>query len=326
MLDDDDLESPGVFRSYLELLRLPNVPTAMADVAMGFLILSPQLVPGAYAPGSDALTRRGCWLLGFLLASSALLYAAGVVLNDLMDVERDREERPNRPLPAGRISLRAARWLGGEMLLAGTALSCAMAWSLRQPRAAIVAVALAVAILLYNRVLKRTPLRSLAMGGCRALNVLLGMSVLAGPLEGQHWLVAGAIGLYVAGITWFAKEEVRRSDRRRLAAAAAVMMAAVASLAFLPHWREAVIPAIELEPSGWYVLLGLLGGIILMRCLWAIAEPSPGRVRVAVGQAILSLVFLDAAVTYAARGPYWACAILVLLAPAVLLRLWIDVT
>jgi 4-hydroxybenzoate polyprenyltransferase len=229
-------------------------------------------------------------------------------------------------LPAGRVSLRAARWLGGEMLLVGTVLPCAMAWSLQQPRPAIVAAALALAILLYNRVLKRTPLRSLAMGGCRMLNVLLGMSVMAGPLEGQHWLVAGAIGLYVAGITWFAREEVLRSDRRRLAAAAVVMMAGVGLLAFLPHWPESVIRAIQLDPSGWYVLVGLLGGIILMRCLWAIAEPSPGRVRVAVGQAILSLVFLDAAITYAARGPYWACALLVLLAPAVLLRLWINAT
>jgi 4-hydroxybenzoate polyprenyltransferase len=334
MPDDDAPASPSVLRSYLHLLRLPNIPTAMADVAMGFLLVSPQLVPGAWTI-ADELTRRGCWMLGFLLASSALLYAAGVVLNDLMDVERDREERPDRPLPAGRVSLRAARWLGGEMLLAGTALPCAMAWSLRQPRPAIVAAALALLILLYNRVLKRTPLRSLAMGGCRALNVLLGMSVMAGPqagflggwpLEGQHWLVAGAIGLYVAGITWFAREEVLRSDRRRLAAAAAVMMAGVGLLAFLPHWPEGVIRAIELDPSGWYLLLGLLGGIILMRCLWAIAEPSPGRVRVAVGQAILSLVFLDAAVSYAARGPYWACAILVLLIPTVLLRLWIDVT
>jgi 4-hydroxybenzoate polyprenyltransferase len=333
MVSDDDFQSsPGALRSYAQLLRLPNLPTAMADVAMGFLLVGPQGLPGAWTVAGD-LTQAGRWMLGFLLVAAALLYAAGVVLNDLMDVERDRQERPDRPLPSGRVSLRAARWLGSEMLLAGAALACAIAWSLRQPRPAIVAVALALLILLYNRVLKHTPLRSLAMGGCRSLNVLLGMSIMAGPpaagpwhwpLGGEHWLVAAAIGLYVAGITWFAKEEVLRSDRRRLVAATLVMMAGVALLALLPQWPEAVITAIQLDATGWYALVGLLGAIILMRCLWAVAEPSPGRVRVAVAQAILSLIFLDAALTYAARGPYWACAVLMLLVPAVVLRFWIE--
>ena len=44
---DDALESclhcrtGSTFRSYLELMRLPNVFTAMADVAMGFLFVQP---------------------------------------------------------------------------------------------------------------------------------------------------------------------------------------------------------------------------------------------------------------------------------------------
>jgi len=329
MPDYDAPPSPGVFRSYLQLLRAPNIPTAMADVTMGFLLVSPSLLPGAWTVSGE-LTRAGWWMLGLLLASSGLLYAAGVVLNDLMDLERDRQERPDRPLPSGRVSLRAARWLGGEMLLVGTALPCAMAWKLWQLRPDIVslrpagvAVGLALAILLYDGLLKRTLLGPLAMGGCRMLNVLLGMSVAAGRLEGQHWLVAGAIGLYVAGVTWFAREEVLRSDRRRLAAATVVMAAGVGLLAFLPQLR----PEILVFPSGWYFLVAALDAIIVMRCLTAVVEPSPGRVRVAVGQAILSLVFLDVAVTLAARG-LWAGALLFLflLVPAVVLRLWIDAT
>ena len=38
-----------------------------------------------------------------LVAASVFLYLAGMVLNDVYDVEIDRRERPDRPLPSGRI-------------------------------------------------------------------------------------------------------------------------------------------------------------------------------------------------------------------------------
>ena len=53
------------------------------------------------------------------------------------------------------------------------------------------------------------------MGGCRLLNVLLGAST-GLPLLGEwnvvgfgvpHLIVAGGIGLYIAGVTWFARTE-----------------------------------------------------------------------------------------------------------------------
>ena len=45
------------------------------------------------------------WTIGLLAAASALLYSAGMVLNDVFDVELDRQEQPYRPLPSGRIPL-----------------------------------------------------------------------------------------------------------------------------------------------------------------------------------------------------------------------------
>ena len=72
---------------YLRLVRLPNVFTALADVTMGFLFVHHTLQPLAvFLP---------------LAAASALLYSAGMVLNDVWDVELDRRERPERPLPSG---------------------------------------------------------------------------------------------------------------------------------------------------------------------------------------------------------------------------------
>ena len=77
-------------RDYLELMRLPNVFTSMADVAMGFLFVR------------ELATAIDAWLLAVLLGASSLLYLAGVVLNDVFDLELDSRERPDRPLPSGR--------------------------------------------------------------------------------------------------------------------------------------------------------------------------------------------------------------------------------
>ena len=140
-----------------ELVRLPNLFTAMADVAMGFLFVQPRFGRKLWMHIETMLTPLGMWVLGLLVAASSLLYAAGVVLNDVFDVERDRDERPERPLPSGRISLRAARWLGWELLLLGTvAAGCASACSSACRGRPSVAVLLAGCIVLYDAVLKRT--------------------------------------------------------------------------------------------------------------------------------------------------------------------------
>ena len=75
-------------RPYLELVRPPNVTTAVGDVLAGYA------VAGARWPGS----------LAWLLAATVCLYAGGIVLNDVFDPDIDRVERPERPLPSGRVT------------------------------------------------------------------------------------------------------------------------------------------------------------------------------------------------------------------------------
>ncbi len=111
------LRSGSAFRSYLELMRLPNVFTAVADVAMGFLFV--QSSDWRWDPWHDS------WTLALLIAASSLLYIAGVVLNDVFDLEIDRKERPERPLPSGRVPLWAARLLGWKLLVVGMLLGIA---------------------------------------------------------------------------------------------------------------------------------------------------------------------------------------------------------
>src|SRR6476646_9795012 len=96
-------------RAFLQLCRAPNVLTAAADVLMGYLFTHPDLEP------------RVVSLL--LIAASCLFYTAGMVLNDVFDLEIDARERPQRPLPSGRVSVRVAGRLGAALLLVGGALA-----------------------------------------------------------------------------------------------------------------------------------------------------------------------------------------------------------
>ena len=141
----------------------------MADVAMGFLFVQAADWKWDHVVATLAT-------LAMLIAASSLLYIAGVVLNDVFDLEIDRRERPERPMPSGRVSLDAARRLGWRLLVLGVALGTGAVFFTGQLRPGVVAALLATVILLYDAWLKRTPLGPLAMGACRMLNVLLGMS------------------------------------------------------------------------------------------------------------------------------------------------------
>ena len=184
------------------------------------------------------------------------------------------------------------------------------------------ACGLAACIVLYNAGAKRTPAGPVVMGGCRMLNVLMGMSVVATAWGPEHYLVAGAIGVYITGLTWFARTEATESRPTQLGLATAVMMAGIAMLAWLPDVSQRVVPL----PDKWRLFLTIIGMLIGWRCVRATIDPTPGHVQTAVGLAILSLVVLDAAACYAVCGMRPALMILVLLLPAMVAGRWIRMT
>lgn len=306
--------------TWLRLLRLPNVFTALADVTMGFLFVRQSLEPlGAFI----------C-----IAAASALIYTAGMVLNDVFDIDIDARERPQRPLPSGAIRLPLARALGFAMLALGVLFGwlAGLAFpELDAPtwRSGMVASLLAALVILYDAWLKRTPLGPLGMGACRFANVLLGMSLAgevaaAGPLgyTPAQLLVAGGIGLYIVGVTWLARNEAGRSSAWQLLAAMTVMAAGVALLAALPRWQPVVFNESWMYP----LLMALLGLTVLRRCLSAVLEPSPQRVQIAVKHSILSLIWFDAALVAAVAPMPYAFGIAALLIPALLLGRWVYST
>lgn len=303
-----DQPEPATLLDYARLLRIPNVFTAMADIFLGFLFTHQ-----SFQPLPLFLT---------LLLSSSLMYMAGMVLNDVYDLEIDKVERPERPLPSGVIDVRWAHTLGLTLLFLGLLTGVGAGVAIGSLRPAMVATALALLVFAYDRVLKKTPLGPLAMGGCRMLNVLLGMSTLSGEWGLVHVVVAGGLGLYIAGVTWFAKSEAEESNRAVLSLATVVILLGIALLAMFPEF----MPPVDRDLLRWRMLLGVVAFFVGLRLVAAILDPSPGRVQVAIKNCLLSLVVLDAAVAVVVCPLAFGVAILALLAPAMILGRWVYST
>jgi 4-hydroxybenzoate polyprenyltransferase len=244
----------------------------------------------------------------------------------VFDYRVDLEQRPERPLPSGRIGRGLACWLGLEFLLLGAAAAWLAAYLLGRLLPGVVGTLLVGCILLYDAWAKRTPLGPVSMGACRTFNVLLGMSVADFGWREAEWIVALGLGVYVTGVTWFARTESRTSNRWQLGAATAVMLAGIGMLGTLPEWFGRIQPPFQDEPSRWYLLMGMLGTLIGWRCVRAVFDPRPYFVRNAVRQAILSIVVLDAANACAARGLWAAIGILLLLVPTMAAGQWFEST
>lgn len=306
------------WKAYLQLFRLPNVFTALADVVLGYLLTH------------ESFSAWG--VLAALLGSSAALYTAGMVLNDVFDLETDTRLRPERPLPSGRINAVWARWLGFELLLAGVLLGCVAGYLGSTAWPAITAAALAAMVLFYDYVLKQTTVTPLAMGACRTLNILLGASAGAIAWHSMHVVIALGVGLYIVGVTWFARTEASASRRGPLVGALMVMLAGIALLAAYPAWASETLPRWALpgyaagQPDRWRLLWIVVAGLVTWRCVWAILDPVPQRVQYAVRQCILSLILLDSAAVLGVQGTEAAVAILFLILPAMFLGRWIYST
>ena len=102
------------------------------------------LVGGLVARGAGISVPSILWLfLALAGVSTALITAGGNVLNDLLDLEGDRVNHPDRPLVTGEISVGSARALAVILFVGGTLVAVPVAFS--EP---LVAAILAAAILL----------------------------------------------------------------------------------------------------------------------------------------------------------------------------------
>lgn len=301
-----------------QLLRLSNVFTAMADVWMGYILVMYRLEPIEI-------------LLGLTLCS-ALLYTAGMVLNDVVDAEVDARERPERPIPSGKISRCWANILGWNLLIAGLLVSFVMSLLGNSAAPGIIAWGLCVLIVSYNAWFKNTWLGPFALAACRAGNVMLGMSPLIIQLDTFDFIFldipfapALGIGCYVCGFSFFAREEHAPKQRSLLGVGLFFVVCGFVILATAPWWEFAA-SLLAVPTWQWFVLWGALGGLVLRKFVAALFQPTSRKVQQAVGYAILMLIPIDAAFCWGYADWEWAAMVLALLLPARVFSRWLRVT
>ena len=144
-------------------MRPANIVTAIADILAGV----------AVAYGSiGSIDNSGYSNLFLLIVATVGLYGGGVVFNDVFDAELDRIERPERPIPRGDISIKSAALLA--ILLYLVAILSAFTVSIVSGAIAIIVACLAT---FYDKYGKHMgAVGPLAMGSCRAGNLMLGVS------------------------------------------------------------------------------------------------------------------------------------------------------
>lgn len=296
--------------AWWQILRAANVFTAISNVIAGFL-----LIEGGWQP---------LGLLVLLMVASALLYEAGMVLNDVCDAQLDAKERPERPIPSGRISKAAAKRVGIALLVGGVACAHLVSVVTRQWQTAQVSLALAATIVGYNVGLKSTRFGPLAMGGCRFLNVLLGASIAGTLATGVTaiWLFAWGIFFHTYGLTRIARQEADSID---------IVDLWIGSIAVLlcPTWIMGLPLTLDqphISTIIWVFLCLLLlacAGLLVYRL---VNSPEQTLVRRSVGQLIRSFIVIDAAVSALAAGWPAGLAVLSLYLPTRLMARRIPMT
>lgn len=180
-----------MLRPWLELARISNLPTVWTNVLAGWLL---------------GFGRWEWQPLLWLLLGGSLMYTAGMILNDAADIRWDLENRKERPIPSGRVSLATAWTVGLVMLFGGAALAVWGAGACIWLTGALVAV-----ILAYDLFHKPWSGSVLLMGSCRTLLYLVAGSAVTGGLgwtsHRELCIKAIALGAYIVGVSLAARYE-----------------------------------------------------------------------------------------------------------------------
>ncbi|MFJ2607526.1 SCO3242 family prenyltransferase [Streptomyces sp. NPDC091279] len=258
----------------------------LADLASLVRMPAALSVPGDVLAGAVAGGGRPHPRVVVTMASSVALYWAGMALNDYADASVDAVERPQRPVPSGRVGRRTALAVAGGLTAAGLGLAALAGGR----RALGVAVPLTGLVWAYDLRLKSTPAGPAAMAGARTLNVL------AGAAPGQRAAALPAallVGAHTYTLTALSRHEVTGAPPALPVATLAGSTATAVATAVLPGVRRRSSAARVGAAVG---ALGYLASYGTAQAR-AVREPSAANVQNAVGTGIMALMPLQAALT-----------------------------
>jgi hypothetical protein len=255
------------WRAWLQLARVSNTPNVVSNAVAGAAL--------AGSTGEVALPA----------IAMVLFYTAGMMLNDVADAELDRRQRPERPIPSGAITPRAALTVVCALMAAGLGLLASEGLA-----PLLVGAGLVGLIVLYDLWHKGNPISPGLMAGCRALVYVIAGLVIVDSLPGELWGGAALLFVYVVGLTQVAKVEGG-------GILGAWPVAAV--LAPVVYW------AFQLPTAASFLLLAVFAAWVL----WALHYVRAGRIGPAVGSLIAGIALFDAVAVVSVEGSAAAVAV-----------------
>jgi 4-hydroxybenzoate polyprenyltransferase len=252
----------------LKLARISNLPTVWSNVLAAAAITGAPLSPE----------------VALVALAMSLFYTGGMFLNDAFDREIDARERPSRPIPAGEAAATHVFAIGFGALGAGAALIAAVSTA-----ALPWALLLIIAIVFYDMFHKGNPVAPLVMGACRALVYVATAAALGASFDHGLALAAAALGAYVAGLTYAAKQEALN----RLGSVWPLALLAAPFLRALPESADAIVLA----------ALAAFAVAVALAIHWLMRR-HPGDVGRAVSLLIAAIALCDA-LSAATAGAAW---------------------
>jgi len=254
------------------MMRPGSVISAVADVLAGVTIA------GRFESGLD----KNLLNILLLCVATKLLYAGGIVYNDVFDAGFDAVVHPRRPIPSGAIKLSQAKPFGFILLLAGIALA-----GIGSNAGGFIAIGITFFALLYNKWGKNNAiLGPLNLGICRGLNLILGMSIV--PFELQQWYLLALVPvIYIYAVTLISRGGVHGGHTQNLNIGALLYTAVIGAILYQANINgELNMTVLFLIPFGLLILIPLSG---------AMQHATAANVAKAAKSGMLALILMDAA-------------------------------
>ena len=277
-------------RGWFQLLRLPHLFTVPGDPLIGFL----------FAGGLMNNVRGFAGIATVCFISSAMSLF-GIITNDLADIQLDMTEHPDRPLPRGVISPRAASYAAQLCFWAAVVPSLFLGW-----RFFFVTLVALASIYSYNFYVKYRPKRASVMMAVMR-DLMFGLGILIVPdisLRRILMLVVYGVGLflYYCGLNEITRSEklskmVRPGGGKMLAGACCCVAAVLVFTVKLFRDSSGLVPML------FGVLAILLCVLYFLVALWVYqvsrTGASPARVQMAVQVSFRAALTVQAAATAA---------------------------
>ena len=265
------------WKTALRLGRVSNLPTVATNVLAGIAL-----------SGGDPDAAH----VVILIIALSLMYVAGMYLNDAFDRDIDRVERPERAIPSGQVRASTVFAIGFSLLATGVLAIGTLALATgRGGSAALAALLLATAIVVYDLHHKGNPWSPVIMGLCRAGVYATTALAVTRALPPPLVIGAGALVAYIVGVSYVAKNESRRTLARAwpLAMLALPLVVAwpstwlaVALYALLAYWLVRSIARVR-RGAMRDAVTGLIAGISLVDALFMACAGYDAFAMLAVG-------------------------------------------